>query len=246
MLFRSATWQKIHRDITAVIAGYGAKFSQPEGGGGFGDDPVAWVTEGNFRNIYDYGLGIWWQKSARPLVESVEQRNPEILERALRAYHDRVVAAGGTLYFPVPKVGDPEAQAFAEALIATSGDMPCYCDPIGGITRPAKGIPELLKLKVEHPALFQNSLRRRIATDDDVDIYAVERYAAQDAERLLLVFNFGDHPVQANIEVAAVAGSRYRDLLSHQVLQPVEGRLPIRLAPHTYQIFTILGYGSGT
>ena len=105
--YPGTTWQKIDQAITGVIASYGKNLSQPEGGGGFGDDPVGWVKEGNFTNIYDYGLGIWWKKDDRLLVTSVEQGKPEIMERALRNYHDRVVAAGGTLYFPIPKVGQP-------------------------------------------------------------------------------------------------------------------------------------------
>jgi hypothetical protein len=38
---------------------------------------------------------------------------------------------------------------------------------VGKNTAPAVGIPELLRLKAAHPALFQNSLRRRVKTNDD-------------------------------------------------------------------------------
>jgi len=238
-----ADWQKIDHSITDVIASYGNEFSQPEGGGGFGEDPGGWVTEGNFTNIYDYGLGIWWKKTDRPLVTSVEQSDPAILEKALRSYHDRVVAAGGTLYFPVPQLDAPGDQRFAEALIATSGDLPCYCDPVGKVTVPAEGISQLLKLKPENPALYQNSLRRRIPTNDDAHIYAIERYAADNSERLLLVFNFSDVPVHATIDLGAIHGNEFIDLFTRQRTQTVGEKLTTSLKGHGYVIFKIEGYG---
>lgn len=235
------TWQKIDRDVTGPIAGYGQKFSQPEGGGGFGEDPVAWVTEGNFTNVYDYGLGIWWKPEDRPLVASVEHSSPDVLETALRAYHDRVVAAGGTLYFPVPKLDNAIDQQFAETLIAASGDLPCFCDPVGGITAPAPGIAALLKLKTKHPALYQNSLRRQIHTSN-AQVYAVERYAADNSERLLLVFNFGALPVSATVDVGAIHGIGFSDVLTGTPL-PVNGyQLPISLDGHGYRILKVDGY----
>jgi glycosidase len=243
--YAGADWQKINASLTGVIAGYGDKFSQPEGGGGFSDDPVGWVTEGHFTNIYDYGLGIWWNRNDRVLMTSIHQGKPEILEQALRSYHDRVVAAGGTLYFPVPKLDDPADQSFAEALIATSGDLPCYCDPVGRITAPAPEIPALLKLKPVHPALFQNSLRRRIATNDDVDVYAVERSAADDSERLLVVFNFSREAVNVRIDAGAIHGASYIDLISEQPQPIAENHLAIQLDPHGYRILQIRGYRAG-
>jgi glycosidase len=239
--YPGVTWQKIDQDITGVIAGDGQRLSQPEGGGGFRDDPVGWVKEGNFTNVYDYGLGIWWKKTDRPLVASVEQSSPQLFENALRAYHDRVVAAGGTLYFPVPKLDNAADQQFAETLIATSGDIPCFCDPVGGITAPASGIPALLKLKTQHPALYQNSFRRQIHTSDEAHIYAAERYAADNSERLLLVFNFSPQPVKATVDVGAVHGGRYTDLLTGTPVS-VDGRqLPVSLDGHGYRILEVEG-----
>ena len=240
--YAGATWQKIDQNITDVIAGYGNKLSQPEGGGGFGDDPVAWVKEGNFTNIYDYGLGIWWKKDKQPLVSSVESGNPAILETALRAYHDRVVAAGGTLYFPVPKLDNPGDQTFAEALIAVSGDLPCYCDAVGGITAPANGIATLLKLKPTHPALYQNSLRRRIPTDDDPQIYAIERYAADNSERLLLVFDFSRASVHAVVDLGAIHGAKYVDVFTGATVPTVGHGLPVSLEGHAFAIYQIEGF----
>lgn len=237
-----ADWKKVNEDLTRVMASYGNEFSQPEGGGGFGDNPVAWITEGNFTNVYDYGLGIWWNPDKRPLINSIEHSNPAAFENALRGYHDPVVAAGGTLYFPVPKLDNSSDQQFAEALIATSGDMPCYCDPVGKITDPAEGITKLLKLKVIHPGLYQDSLRRRIPTSDDAQVYAIERYASDDSERLLLVFNFSKDAVHPVVGLGAVDGARFVDVFTGREQPAQEHRMTLTLGPHAYRIFEVKGY----
>ncbi len=240
--YAGASWHKINQHITHVIGSYGDDLIRPEGGGGFSDDSVAWVKDGHFTNIFDYGLGIWWDKSNQPLRTSVEAGNPSLLEQALRGYHDRVVAAGGTLYLPIPKMRNTEEQGFAKVLVAASGDMPCYCGAQGGIAAPAPGIPALLRLKAVHPALFQNSLRRRVPTDHDAQIYAIVRYAADDSERILLVFNFGAQPVEASVDLSAVDGARYVDLLSNTDQRVVGQKLRVSLAGHEYRFIKTEGY----
>lgn len=238
--YTGATWQKIDGRITGPISRYGNKLIQPEGGGAFRtDDPVGWVTEGQFTNLYDYGLGIWWEKDNQALKQSVESGDPALLENALRAYHDRVVGAGGTLYMPVPNLHNAERQQLAEALLATSGDMLCYCDPRGGITQPAPGIPELLKLKARHPALFQDSSRRRIATNDDAHFYATLRDAADHSERLLIVFNFQSQPAQVLVDLGAVRGSTFLDLGDAASAPVRNGSLLVDLPAYGHRIVTV-------
>ncbi len=238
--YTGATWQKIDQRITDPISSSGRKFIQPEGGGAFRtDDPVGWVTEGHFTNLYDYGLGIWWEKDNQALKQSVESDNPDLLENALRTYHDRVVAAGGTLYMPVPDLHDAERQQLAEALLATSGDMLCYCDPRGGITQPAPGIPALLKLKAHHPALYQNSTRRRIATNDDTHFYATLREAADHSERLLIVFNFQSQPAQVEVDLGAVRGSKFIGLDGAAAVTIRNGSLLVDLPAYGHRLVTV-------
>jgi len=233
-------WEKGDAALTGVIASYGQKLAQPEGGGAFHtDDPVGWVTDGHWTNIFDYGLGIWWEKNNQPLRKSVETGDPEVLEQALRNYHDRVVAAGGTLYFPIPKFENSEEQRFAEALVATSGDMLCYCDAHGGVTQPASGIPALLKLKAVHAALFQNSMRRRVPTDADGHIYATVRDAADRSERLLIVFNFNSEQSSMDVDTGAIRGSRFISLLSGKTAVVAQHKLHMVLAGHGYEIFQV-------
>ncbi|HEX4020383.1 MAG TPA: alpha-amylase family glycosyl hydrolase [Acidobacteriaceae bacterium] len=238
--YTGATWKKTNNSITEPISSYRDKLIQPEGGGAFHtDDPVGWVTEGRWTNLYDYGLGIWWEKNNQALQRSVETGNPQLLENALRAYHDRVVAVGGTLYMPVPHLPDAGQQQLAEALLATSGDLLCYCDPRGGITHPAKGIPSLLKLKAVHPALYQNSSRRQIPTNDDNRFYATLRDAADHSERLLIVFNFQQQAAKVDVDLGAINGSRYTELGDGPAPTISESRMQVQLPAYGHQIFTV-------
>lgn len=231
------TWDKGNRHITGIIAGYGNKFSQPEGGGAFhSDDPVGWITEGHWTNLQDYGLGIWWEKENNPLKSSIESHDPDGLESALRSYHDRVVAAGGSLYVAVPRMQSPEEQQFVEALLAGLGDLVCYCDPVGGITSPARDISRLLKIKSRYPAFFQDSSRRRIPTNDDRKFYAFLRTSVDRSQRILAVFNFQPEAASIEVDSAAIDASRFTDLLKRQDLPVTGGKLPIHLPAFGYEL----------
>ena len=85
--------------MTDVITSYGVKYSQPEGAGAFRDDPVSWVTDGGWACVQDYGLGIFWEKGSNVVTKAIESGDPRPIEPALRNYHDRVVEAGGVLFF---------------------------------------------------------------------------------------------------------------------------------------------------
>ena len=117
------TWALGRRRMTDVIASYDNSYSQPEGAGGFREDPVAWITEGGWNSVQDYGLGIWWESGSDVIRNAIETGDPRPIERALRDYHDRVVAAGGTLYQYAPKFKDAPRQAFATAVVAAVGDL---------------------------------------------------------------------------------------------------------------------------
>lgn len=212
----------------------------PEGGGAFHtDDPTGWIRDGNWTALYDYGLDIWWEKDGRPMLQSIDAEDPAMFEQALRSYHDRVVAAGGVLIQPVLDFNDPGKQRLAEGLLATSGDMLCYCSSVQGNLRPAPGIPDLLKLKAHHPALYQNSTRRRIPTNHDASLYATLRYAAAGSERILTIFNFSSHSITAEIDTGAIDASGYWDLESGEQAALTSGRLSFELAGYGHRIFRV-------
>ncbi len=230
-------WQKNAEYLTAPV-GHG--LIQPEGGGAFHtDDPVGWITEGQYTNLFDYGLDIPWEKDAQPLRTAVREGKPQLVEQALRAYHDRVVAAGGTLYIPVPDMKDAQLQPFLETLLVGSGDMLCYCGTATGVSQPATGISQLLLLKEKHAALYQNSARRMIPTDNDQRYYAILRAAADGSERLLLVFNFNDSPGIVHIDTRAIRASQYVGLVDHHKATVSAQGLEVPLDAHGYQMFQV-------
>jgi hypothetical protein len=100
-----------------------------------------------------------WQLSA------INSGDPRPIERVLRDYHDRVVAAGGVLYHFPPRFKDPEKQALALAVVACAGDLVAAQYP-----RDLQGGSEtkwLLGAKRTHPALQQLSARRHLPTRAD-------------------------------------------------------------------------------
>ena len=233
-------WQK----NTALLADYrqfsGDKLLVPEGGGAFhSDDPVGWIKDGTWTALYDYGLDTWWEKQNRQMQKSIDDGDPAKFDEALRNYHDRVVAAGGILVQPVLNMKDEGKQRLEEGLLATSGDMLCYCERADSVVVPAAGVSELLRLKTRHPALYQNSTRRRIATDHDLSAYATLRYAADGSERVLVVFNFSAEPQHLAVEAGVIAGTTYRDLESDKVQHVPDGKLDLELAGYGHRIFKL-------
>jgi len=233
-------WKKNAVLLASVRRFPGDKLILPEGGGAFHtDDPTGWIRDGAWTALYDYGLDIWWEKQSRPMFESINAEDPAIFEQALQSYHDRVVAAGGILIQPVLDFKDQDKQRLAEGLLATSGDMLCYCEPSQSIVHPAPGIPDLLKLKSQHPALYQNSARRRIATNHDKSLYATLRYAADKSERLLVVFNFSSQPIKAEVDIGAINGDQYHDLESDNTAVVEDKMLTFDLAGYGHRIFRV-------
>ena len=233
-------WQK----NAALLANYrklpGEKLLVPEGGGAFhSDDPVGWIKDGTWPALYDYGLDIWWEKQNRQMLQSIDEGDPARFDEAMRSYHDRVVAAGGILIQPVLDMKDDGKQRLEEGLLATSGDMLCYCERADSSVHPSAGVSEILRLKTQHPALYQNSARRRIATDHDSSTYATVRYAEDGSERVLVVFNFSSEPQHIAVDAGAIAGTMYQDLELNKVEQARNGKLNLELAGYGHKIFII-------
>lgn len=234
------TWEKGNRRITGPIASYGRTFSQPEGGGAFhSDDPVGWVTEGHWSNIYDYGLGIWWEKNNNPLKESVEKGDPRILEAALRSYHDRVLETGASLYASVPKMENPDQQQFVEALLATSGDVVCYCSSADQFKGPNKETAELLKARANHPALYTDSTRRRIPTQDDSKLYSILRTSADKSERILAVFNFQPTPQTVEADLGAINLRELVDMSTNSPADISKSSFTVSLPAYGYHLYSV-------
>jgi hypothetical protein len=203
-------WQ-INCRLTDTIASYGNAFIQPEGAGAFKDDPVAWITEGGWNCVQDYGLGIWWEKGNNVVRNTIEAGDPRPIEAALRSYHDRVVAAGGVLYQMPATFNEPDKQHLAVAVLAAVGDILLY-----GEERSPKQVDaeatRLFNLKREHRALHNLGLRRKLPTRADDKHYAFLRTAADGSERLLVVMNFQPTPQTVEVDLSGVAARELKDL----------------------------------
>jgi glycosidase len=239
-------WQKNARLLAEYRKFPGDKLLVPEGAGvARTADPMGWIRDGGWPALYDYGLDLDVQGAqSHPMRASIEQSNPAIFEEALRKYHDRIVAAGGVLIQPVLDMHDAGRQKLEETLLATSGDILCYCWTSHTNVHPADGIPALLRLKARHPALYQNSTRRRVATDGDQTVYATLRYAADNSERLLVIVNFSRKPVRPTVDTRAIAGSTLRDIERDGEAEPMGKNLTIALPAYGHRIFRVEGFSA--
>jgi sucrose-6-phosphate hydrolase SacC (GH32 family) len=230
------TWELTRRRMTDVIASYGNAYAQPEGAGAFREDPVAWITEGGWNSVQDYGLGIWWEDGTNVIRNAIESADPRPLEGALRAYHDRVVEAGGSLYFQPTELDDEARSRLAFATLATLGVL------VQVEYRPDRplGAEErwLLKAKSEHPALHQLSRRRRIPTVSDDKHYASLRTAAHGGERVLVVLNFQKDAQEVALDLSGLDASALVDLRTgERIARQSTLRLP--LAPFGYRLLAV-------
>jgi hypothetical protein len=230
------TWALGRRRMTDVIASYDNSYSQPEGAGGFREDPAAWITEGGWNSVQDYGLGIWWESGSDVVRNAIETGDPRPIERALRDYHDRVVAAGGTLYQYAAKFKEAPQQAFATAVVVAVGDLlgARYPDdfPLAPETT------RLLELKRQHPALQQLSTRRQIPTNADDKYYAFLRTAANRSERVLVMMNFQNAPATVTVDLSGVATTGLTNLRTSASIPP-QARLSVDLPPYGYELFAV-------
>ena len=230
------TWAIGRKRMTDVIATYDNSYSQPEGAGAFREDPVAWITEGGWNSVQDYGLGIWWEDGNDVIRAAIENGDPRPIERALRDYHDRVVAVGGTLYHFPTKFKAPEQQALSTAIVATVGDLVAANYPEDFPIPPAT--TRLLELKRRHPALQQLSTRRQIPTNADDKYYAFLRTAADRSERILVVMNFQNAGTKATVDLSGVATTGLTNLRTSAAIPP-QGKLPVDLPPYGYELFLV-------
>jgi Alpha amylase, catalytic domain/Maltogenic Amylase, C-terminal domain len=223
------TWDKGHRRITDVINTYGNKYSQPEGGGGFGEDPVAWITDGGWNSVQDYGLSIWWEKSHRILENAVATGDPRAIEESLRNYHDPVVAGGGALNMGFVTINDhPEQLRLATAIVATTGHLITDWSDKEDKMASDPEVQWLFQAKALHPALHQMGIRRRLPTNDDRKYYAFIRCARESNERVLVVTNFSATEQRIHVDLSGMQFKTMVDLRSGEgILGATETELTV-------------------
>jgi len=235
------TWEICRASITDVIRAADNQFCQPEGAGGFHDDPVPWVEQGGWNCIMDYSIKLWWE-GVDVIRDAIQSGNPLPIESALQSYRDRVVASGGVCYIDPPSLDHlpVEARLLGAALTASMGDLLIL---IGEQTLPQpadyrEGLSRLLRVRQQCPALCAGGGRQQISTSDDSRFYAFLR-GPVNGERALAVFNFqaGAQALSVNLTGQSIAA--LEDLLSGEKLAFTGQTLSIDLPPFGYRIFRI-------
>jgi hypothetical protein len=232
------TWEKGRQTITDIIRSYGNKYSQPEGGGGFHEDPVAWITDGGWVSVQDYGLNLWWEKPYEILKNAVEAGDPRPIEESLQSYHDRVVAVGGTLNMTFPRIKTSAGQHLAAALVAATGQLITDWSTKRENIASDPEIQWLLKTKAAHPALFQMGLRRKLPTRNEAKHYAFLRTARDASERILIVTNFANAPETVELDASGLSAESIQDLKTGQTM-PVTHVLKVSTDGQGYRFFIL-------
>jgi glycosidase len=232
-------WKMGRETITDIVRSYGNAFIQPEGAGGFHEDPVAWITEGGWNCVQDYGLGIWWEKDNQPLVKAISTGDAKDLERALRDYHDRVVQAGGVLYFGadsrLSEISERRCQAAFNVAVGTLLCKSLRSSDAGDFDAE---LAWLLKLKREHPALQQLSMRRQLPTQDGAKYYAFLKTGKDDPERILAVFNFQRAPQTVRVDLSGVSCSTLKNARTGETI-PCRKGVDLAVSPLGYEFFEL-------
>jgi hypothetical protein len=213
--YTGCNWEICRRSMTGLIAALGGTFCQPEGAGGFGDDPVAWVTEGGWTCIQDYGLGIWWEKDNQPLVDAMARENPQGLEKALCGYHDRVSQAGAILYLGADvRFNTPDEWRLYCAFVIAVGGLLCENVRQGSLDALDEERGRLLKLRASHPALHPAASRIPVVHDGNGACLAWLKTDVKGSEKLLVLLNFSSSSARCTFDSAALSATSLTDLLS--------------------------------
>jgi hypothetical protein len=202
---------------------------------------VPWVTDGGWACVQDYGLGIFWEKGSNVVTKAIETGDPRGIEQALRNYHDRVVEAGGVLFFAPLRFEDTTKTRLAVAVTAAVGDLVSWSTVIDDLWSPV--IPdaeeaEVMKLKATHPALFNRSRRLALPVASPERHYAFLRAARDGSERLIVVLNFQPETQAVEVNVSGVDFSTATDLL-HGGVTAREPIWRVELPPFGYRFFEI-------
>jgi hypothetical protein len=223
------TWESNNRHVTDVIAACGNTFIQAEGCG-----HVAWLTEGGYNCLQDYGV-------EKVLIEAIRSGDPTPIEESLRTYRDVMADAGGTLYAKVRGIEDPQQRRLQAATLAGIGDMLVY--GTGDKPGPDEEEQRLLRTRLAHPALHQFAARRRLPTNADDKHYAFLKTARDGSERVLVVLNFSSSAQTVEVDISSVATSGLVDLRTGERL---DRALPfcVDLPAHGYAFLQVVP-GSG-
>ncbi len=238
----NCNWEITRQSMTDEVNAADNQFSQPEGAGGFDDDPVPWISKGGFNCVMDYSIKKWWE--GRDLIRNaILSGNPRPIEAALAGYRDRVTASGGICYIDPPNLEDlPTSQRLlGAALVATMGELLLLTgnqveellasEPMSEYTR---GLQWLLEVRRRHPALCAGGVRRQVSTQNDNLFFAFVRGTGPG--QMLVVTSF--QPTQHVITIEC--STDLQDVRTGEIFQSASGRVAVSLDPYGFRIFKII------
>lgn len=190
----NCNWQINNESITDIIHEYPNQYIQPEGAGGFKDDPVQWISMGRYNSVQDYGISIWWTDHD-VIGGAIESGNPSHIENALKTYHDRVVEAGGVTYIGPnwARKASYEQRLLECAVISTIGELFHDGGKIFDLKWPEQykaELKEIIRTLQKYPALQAPGSREKLNTNNDDKYYAFIRTSIDKEQKILVVLNF--------------------------------------------------------
>lgn len=117
-------WQGF-KALVSTCQSHGAWFVQPEGGGGFADDPQAWIDLGKATCIQDYALGTWWE-SSQPLRDAILSGSWVQISDILSCTLDLATSSGALTYACPPCFDDLRMSELARAFLAATGHLTVF------------------------------------------------------------------------------------------------------------------------
>lgn len=191
-------WEINERAITGPIHAKGERFAQPEGAGGFRDDPVPWIERGGYNCVQDYALNLWWEQ-VDVIGEAIRRECPQGIEAALESYRDRVVRAGGVCYTGINQADEAPlpldaAQMLNLAVLVAAGEVVCI--NMMPWMFESQALRQLLHMQRAHPALSPVSARQCLAVQDEAHHMAWYKTCPGSGDAVLAVFNFENRPAR--------------------------------------------------
>lgn len=249
----NCTWEICHSSITDTIREADNQFCQPEGAGGFHDDPVPWVEQAGWNCIMDYSVKLWWE-NVDLIRDALLSGDPRPIEASLQQYRDRVVTAGGVCYIDPPSLdGLPyEAQIMGAALAASIGEMLLLLGDLSLPVEPTepesftprvdqfyhKELIRLIQLRKQYPVLCAGAERRQVPTSDDSLFYAFLRGSSNNS--ILAIFNFQPEHHVIKINREHLSSSDLEELGSNDHVIAFKNEFFISLPAFGYKFFKIL------
>lgn len=233
------TWEITRACMTDIVTAAGNQFCQPEGAGGFHDDPVPWIVAGGFNCVQDYALQIWWEQKD-VIGDAIQSGDPRPIETALRDYRDRVVAAGGICYLTPPDLPDASlaSRLLAAAVVATTGELLVEFGDLGDPQDEyRRGVTRLLEARRRYPALCAGGAREVLSTSDNTQCYAFVR-EADAATPVLAVLNFAPDARSMTVQLSRWDNRIVTDVWSGAKLAP-GGSLTVELAGYGVGIYAL-------